>query len=188
MTKHRKSRHRIPVLVATEPVIDDAYQAEIDQSIARLEAKYRKAKKALAAAELKAERARVHADNLARKQADAQLVAENRLRNEQRLSEFIERIKDAAKNSRVTQARADLERRRREAVDERNAETVRRKTEAKMAREREALIKKQRDVIRAYEGEVFERRRELNEIKLLMMPTNYAGRDHRKGGARHVSG
>ena len=64
--KPKQSRHRVPVLAVAEAVIDDDYQTEIDQSQSRLEARDRKAEKALAAAEVKAERSRIHAENLAR--------------------------------------------------------------------------------------------------------------------------
>ena len=187
--KPKQSRHRVPVLAVAEAIIDDDYQTEIDQSQSRLEARYRKAEKALAAAEVKAERSRIHAENLARKQADAAAIAANRLENELRLTENIERIKEAAKNSRVAEARAELERKHQEAVAKRNAETAARKEEAKNAREREELIRRSRSAIRTLEDEVFERRRELNEIKLLMMPGHYAGRNHRgTSTARHTAG
>jgi len=188
MSKPRKSRHRIPVLAVVEAVIDDVYQAEIDQSQSRLEARYRKAEKALAAAEIKAQRSRVQAENLARKQAEAAAIAANRLENERRLNENIERIKEAAKNSRVAEARAELERKHEQAVLKRNAETTARKLEAKQAREREELIRRSRSAVRTLEDEVFERRRELHEIKLLMMPSSYAGSNHRGRTIRHTAG
>lgn len=186
--KPKQSRHRVPVLAVSEAVIDDDYQTEIDQSQSRLEARYRKAEKALAAAEIKAERHRIHTENLARKQAQAAEIAANRLENELRLTENILRIKEAAKNSRVAEARAELERKHQEAVTKRNAETLARKAEAKQAREREQLIRRSRSVIRTLEDEVSERRRELHEIKLLMMPGSYAGSDHRGHTIRHTAG
>lgn len=186
--KPKQSRHRVPVLAVVEAVIDDVYQAEIDQSQSRLEARYRKAEKALAAAEIKAERTRVQAESLARKQAEAAAIAANRLENERRLNANIERIKEAAKNSRVAEARAELERKHQEAVFKRNAETASRKLEAKQARDREQLIRRSRSAIRTLEDEVFERRRELHQIKLLMMPGSYAGSNHRGHTIRHTAG
>lgn len=58
--KPKKSRHRIPpeALVIRSDPIDERYQAEIDVSITRLERRYRRAQKALEAAERRAERAR----------------------------------------------------------------------------------------------------------------------------------
>jgi hypothetical protein len=186
--KPKHSRHRVPVLAVMEAIIDDGYQAEIDQSQSRLEARYRKAEKALAAAELKAERNRTQAESLARKQAESAVIAANRLANERRLTENIERIKQAARNSRVAEARAELERKHKDAVSKRNAETEARKLEAKQAREREELIRRSRLAVRTLEDEVFERRRELHEIKLLMMPGSYAGSNHRGRSIRHTAG
>lgn len=186
--KPRQSRHRIPRLELKSDPITPEYQAEVDRSVAKLEARYRKAQKALEVAEARAERARAQAEALARKQAEAEAVAANRLANEQRLGEFIARIKEAAKNARVAEARAALERQQAEAVAKRNAETARRREEAKAARERQALIAKSRAAITSLESEVAERRRELREIELLMMPGHYAGRDHRKHTAQHTAG
>jgi hypothetical protein len=188
MAKARASRHRVPLLQMKSDPITPEYQAEVDQSMARLEARYLRAEKALAAAELKAERARIHAENLARKQAEADAVAANRLENERQLSTFIEQIREAAKNSRLTSARAKLERQHSEAVAKRNVETARRKAEAKATRERRELIAKSRNAIQTLESETAERRRELREIQRLMMPGNYAGRVHRGTAARHTHG
>jgi predicted nucleic acid-binding Zn-ribbon protein len=86
--------------------IDAAYQAEIDRSMARLEARYRKAQKALKSAEERAQRVRT--------------------------------------------------------------------ATGKPTPRLDALVEA--------------RRRELREIELLMMPGNYAGREHRKRTAKHHSG
>jgi hypothetical protein len=58
--KPKRSRHRIPAcaLQPKSDPVDERYQAEIDASITKLEARYRKAEKALAAAERRAEAAR----------------------------------------------------------------------------------------------------------------------------------
>jgi len=187
--KPKQSRHRIPILELKADPINEQYQAEIEQSVARLEARYRKAEKALEAAEVKADRARVHAENLARKQAEAEAIAVNRLENERRLSENIDRIKDAAKNARVAEARAELERQQREVTEKRNTETARRREDAKAARDRQELIAKSRIAIRSFESEVAERRRELREIELLMRPGNHASASHRgTGSVRHTHG
>jgi len=189
--KPTRSRHRIPAIAfspkESEP-IDERYQAEIDASMARLERMYRSAQKALESAERRAERARVHAENLSRKQESARLVAERRAAEESRLSEYLGRIKDAARNARLGEARAAQERKQEEVLAERNTVTALRKAEARESRERERLLMK----VRAESGElkklVEERRRELREIERLMMPTGYAGRDHRAFTARHTSG
>lgn len=188
MSKKIKSRHRIPALTLKSDPITPEYQAEIDRSMERLEARYRKAQKALEAAEVKAERARVHADNLARKQSEAEAIAANRLANEKKLSEHIERIKEAARNARVAEARAEMQRRQEEVIVKRNAETARRQAEAKETRERQRLIAQSQHTIRRLEDEVAERRRELRQIERLMMPTNYAGRAHRQFTAQHTAG
>jgi hypothetical protein len=185
--KPKVSRHRVPALAMTSDLVDADYQSEVDSSIDKLERRYQKAQKALEAAEAKAERARIHAQQLAEKQRDAELVAANRLANESQLSEYIDRIKIAAKESRVAEAREQLERKHRDAVARRNAETVKRKTEAKALREREHLIRQSKSTYAALERAVAERRREVREIELLMMPGNYAGRDHRKRGAQHYT-
>jgi chromosome segregation ATPase len=186
--KPQKSRHRVPLLEVKCDPIDEQYQAEIDQSIARLEARYRKVERALAEAEIKAERSRVQAEKLARKQAQAEAIAANRLENERKLSEHIACIKEAAKNARLAEARAKLERQQREVIQKRNAETARRRAEAKEIRERHELLAKSRSSVRLLEAEVAERRRELKQIELLMMPGNYAGRIHRSRSAQHQSG
>lgn len=57
MTKQRKSRHRVPTLRMQSEPIDARYQIEVDMSTNRLERRYRRAQKALAAAEARAEHA-----------------------------------------------------------------------------------------------------------------------------------
>lgn len=189
--KPTRSRHRIPAIAYSpkdsEP-IDERYQAEIDASMARLERMHRRAQKALDAAERRAERARVHAENLARNQEAARLVAEKRAAEEVRLSEYLGRIKDAARNARLAESRAEQERKQAEVLSKRNAVTALRKAEARESRERERLLTKARAESGELEKLVEERRRELREIELLMMPTGYAGRDHRAFTARHTSG
>jgi membrane protein involved in colicin uptake len=185
--KPRQSRHRVPPLTMVSDGVDDDYQAEVDASVARLEARYRKAEKALAAAEDKAERKRLVAEALAEKHRQAEAAAAHRAEEESRLTEYIERIKEAAKNSRVAEARAELERKHREAVERRNAQTAQRKTEAKAVRDFEKQIAAARASSVSLQGAVVERRRELREIELLMMPGNYSGRDHRKRAGQHFS-
>ncbi|QZT61292.1 hypothetical protein [Mycolicibacterium austroafricanum] len=165
------------------------YQAEVDASMERLRRRYEKAEKAARDADLKAQRAAQHAENLARKQTQAEAVAANRLAEEKRLSEYIEQIRLAAKEARVTEARIKLERQRDEAIARRNAETARRKAEARAAREQARLVAKARERQAALEEISADRRRELREIELLMMPGNYAGGAHRgRLTAQHNSG
>jgi hypothetical protein len=58
MTKVRKSRHRVPILAAPESaLISGRYQVEVDMSTQRLERRYRKAQRALEAAEKRAAKA-----------------------------------------------------------------------------------------------------------------------------------
>lgn len=58
--KPHKSRHRVPVLPDPESaILDERYQREVDYSTSRLQRVYRKAASALAAAEKRAEKARV---------------------------------------------------------------------------------------------------------------------------------
>jgi hypothetical protein len=115
--KPNRSRHRIPLCAyaVRSDSVEDRYQAEVDSSTARLERRYRKAAKALEAAEHRADRARV-------------LAAAN--------------IKDRKARRRHVQLVELVE----------------------------------------------ERRRELRQIELLMMPTPYNGRDSRRRGARHETG
>lgn len=187
----RQSRHRIPDCALTpksEP-IDDHYQAEIDASIEHLERRYRKAQKALEAAEAKAERSRQHAERLAQQQVEADRIAVHRAAEEQRANEYVARIKDAAKNARIASAKAELDRQHQAAIIRRNLATAQRKADAKQRLEREQLIRSARNRVVAMEAEVHERRREFREIERLMMPGNYAGRNHRgTGTARHNSG
>ena len=56
--KPKHSRHRVPVLAMTSDPISERYQIEVNISTNRLEQRYRKAVKALEAAERRAERAR----------------------------------------------------------------------------------------------------------------------------------
>lgn len=186
--KPRRSRHRVPILEMRSDPITPEYQAEIDQSVARLERRYRKAEAALQAAERRAEHRRRHIETLAIKQAEAQRIAEHRASEESRLSEYIERIKQAAINSRLASARAEQERKRAEVTAKRDAVTALRKQEAKAAREREQEIARSRSQLELLDAEVGERRRELREIERLMMPGNYAGRSHRAVTARHTHG
>lgn len=186
--KPKRSRHRVPTTtVIVSDYVEPEYQAEVDSSMERLERRFRKAQKALQVAEAKAERARVHAEHLAAQQAEAERVAANRIANEQQLSEHLERIKAAAKESRVAEARAALERKQRDVTARRNAESAKRREEARATRERQELIRRSRSTFASLEGEVAERRRELRSIELLMMPDNYAGREHRKRGAQHYT-
>lgn len=183
--KPKQSRHRVPTLTVTSDEITPEYQAEVDASMDRLARRYAKAQKALEEAEAKAERARVQAEALAEKQVEAERVAQHRAEEEARLSEYIERIKLAAKDARVSEAREDLERKRREATERRNAATAQRKAELKAARVRREQIAHSRSTFSRLENEVAERRRELREIERLMMPGNYAGRNHRGTGQPH---
>ena len=187
--KPKHSRHRVPVLTMASDLITEDYQSQIDASMARLESRYHKADKALRFAEVKAERARIHAENLARKQVEAAMINANRLANEQALSENIARIREAAKNARVASARAELECQQREATAKRDALAAQREADAKAVRQRETLIARSRASFRTLDDEVAERRRELREITALMMPGSYAGRIHRgTKGARHTHG
>jgi len=187
--KPKQSRHRVPTLSMTSDPVTAEYQAEVDLSMERLTKRYAKAQRALAAAEQRAERARKQAEDLERRQAEAAAVAENRAAEEARLSEYIERIKDAAKNARVAEARADLERKQKDAIARRNAETARRKADAALARDRREQIRLHRNAFNRFEGIAAEHRREVREIERLMMPGNYAGSSHRgTGQARHNSG
>jgi hypothetical protein len=189
--KPKRSRHRIPLCALeprSEPVTPE-YQAEVDASMDRLERRYRKAQKALEAAEARAERARVHAAELERKQQEQERVATNRAAEEQRANEYIERIKDAAKNARVAEARARLEAKHRSAVAQRDAATAQRKADGQERVQRAQAILAARTKFSSLEIEVAQRRRELHEIELLMMPGNYAGRDHRgRGAPKHTAG
>lgn len=187
--KPRQSRHRVPALAMASETVTPEYQAEVNASMEKLERRYAKAKKALAAAEAKAERAREQAERLAAKQEESARVAANQAAEEARLSDYLERIKVAAKHARVAEARRDLDRQHREAVAQRNASTARRKAEAKAIREREQLIARSRNDFSRLESDVIDRRREVREIEHLMMPGNYAGRNHRgTGTAYHNSG
>lgn len=187
--KPKPSRHRVPPITVKSDPVTAEYQAEVDASMERLRRRYEKAEKAARDADLKAQRAAQHAENLARKQTQAEAVAANRLAEEKRLSEYIEQIRLAAKEARVTEARIKLERQRDEAIARRNAETERRKAEARTAREQARLVAKARERQAMLEEISAERQRELREIELLMMPGNYAGRRHRgRPTAQHNSG
>lgn len=185
----KRSRHRIPdcALQPKSEPITERYQAEIDASTARLEQRYRKAEKALAAAEAKAERVRQHIERLAAQQEQATRVAEHRAAEQQRALEYIDRIKAAAQHSRDTAARAELERRHRDAIARRNTATALRKAEAKAAREREQQIRLRRRDYDTLLLTVEDRRRELAEIERLMQIDGY-GRDSRRRHIRHEAG
>ena len=146
---------------------------------------YRNAQKALEAAEHRAERTRAHADNLARKHAEAARVAEQRAAEESRLSRYLVRIRDAARHA---AGESGAEREYADAVAKRNAVTALRKAEVRDARELDRALSK----LCAESAElvvlVEERRRELREIELLMMPASYAGRERRAFKARHTAG
>lgn len=78
-----KSRHRVPTLTAMpEPVISERYQTEIDMSTQRLERRYRKAQRALEAAEKRAARAWAdvvkNARGAKRRHSDLQALVEER--------------------------------------------------------------------------------------------------------------
>lgn len=187
--KPRQSRHRVPTLALTPVEITPEYQAEVDASMEKLRKRYERAEKALVQVEAKAARAAEHAANLARKQAEVEAIAANRLAEEQRLNEYIDRIKRAARDARVAEARAELERKRDAAIVRRNAETARRKEELKAAREHALLVAQSRLRHESLEELADDRRRELREIERLMMPGNYVGREHRgRGAAKHRSG
>src|SRR6516225_3893379 len=151
--KPKQSRHRIPAcaLGLKSVPIDERYQMEVDMSTHRLERAYAKAQKALAAAEARAERAR---------QAMLDAEARRRLREADLLAE------QARQQQTAQHAREDLERARRQAVEE-----ARRRSQEY---DRLLLL-------------VEDRRRELREIEKLMMPEGY-GRDSRLRVARHESG
>lgn len=187
--KPKQSRHRVPTdYVRPADPIDEQYQAEIDRSITRLTKRYAAAEKHLAALEKRAERARIHAEQLADTQARQQIVAANRVENERLLSERIATIKEAAKNQRVEAARAKLLAQHDATVRERNRVTEERKAQAKAARLREEQIRKSRRTFTDLQVEIEERRRELREIERLMMPGSYNNRDSKKGSARHETG
>lgn len=186
--KPKQSRHRVPTITMTSDEVTDDYQAEVDASMERLRRRYDKAQKALLAAEAKAERARIHAEELAAKQAESERIAQNRELEERRLSDRITQIKLAAQESRVAEGKARLEQQRQAAVAERNRQTELRKAEQKAIRDRNAQIALHRNRFRSLESDVHERRREVREIEMLMMPGNYAGRSHRGTGAVHNSG
>ncbi len=179
MSKHpKRSRHRIPdcALQLRSDPIDERYQTEVDMSVNRLEARYRKAAKALAAAEAKAERVRQQIDRLADQQAEAARIAAHRAQEQARLLEYIENIRVAAQQSRVATTRAELDRKHREAIAKRNAATAQRKAEAKAVRRREQQITLARRQHAQLECLVEDRRRELHEIELLMQPEGYGPR------------
>ena len=111
--KPRRSRHRIPAcaLVPRSDPIDERYQAEIDASMARLQQRYRKAQKALAAAERRAEQARCELECAVRQSAAKRarqrydrllLIVEDR-RRELRAIELL--MMPAAYNSRDSKLR-----------------------------------------------------------------------------------
>ncbi|OBB15081.1 hypothetical protein A5761_15190 [Mycolicibacterium setense] len=183
--KPRQSRHRVPTLTVAPDEITPEYQAEIDMSMEKLARRYEKAQKALQAAEAKAERARLRAEELEQKQVAAAELAERRAEEESRANGYVQRIKLAAKESRIESARAEATRKHAEAVARRNAITEQRKAEARATREREQLIARSRSSFAQLESDVAERRRELREIERLMMPGNYAGRSHRGTGQPH---
>lgn len=186
--KPKQSRHRVPTITMTSDEVTDDYQAEVDASMERLRRRYVRAQKALAYSEAKADRARMQAEQLEQRQQEAARIQANRRAEEQRLTEYIERIKTAAKESRVAAAQVELNKKRDEAVARRNAQTAQRKDHAEAMRRREIEIGKARCAMRFHVDETAERRRELREIELLMMPGNYAGRAHRGTGAVHNSG
>lgn len=184
----KRSRHRIPA-IAFAPKdsehVDERYQAEVDAAMSRLERMYRNAQKALEAAERRAERTRTHADNLARKQVEAARVAEQRAAEESRLSGYLMRIRDAARH---TAGESGTEREYADTVAKRNAVTALRKAEARDDRERDRTLSQLCAESAELVELVEERRRELREIELLMMPASYAGREHRAFSARHTAG
>lgn len=187
--KPKRSRHRIPDCafeLRSDP-IDERYQAEIDASTRRLEQRYRKAEQALAKAEAKAERLRIQIDALAEKQREAARIAAHRAQEQQRVVEYIERIRVAAQQSRMDAARAELERKYRDAVARRNAQTAARKAEAKAARQHDQQLILRRREYDQLLLQVQDRRRELHEIELLMQADGYA-RDSRRRRVRHEAG
>lgn len=187
--KPKRSRHRVPTIhvMRSDPVTAE-YQREVDASVARLEARYRKAQKGLAAAELRAQRARDEAQRLTEKQAEARRVAEHRLAEEQRLTEYIEQIRAAAQRARVASARAALERQQQAVTAQRNAATEARRQAARAVRDRNEVIARHRTTIATLDADIAERRRELREIERLMMPDHYNNRDSRRRTAQHQAG
>lgn len=187
--RQKRTRHRIPAValeLKSDP-IDERYWAEVEASTSRLERQYRKATKALAAAEAKAERKRLHIERLVEQQREAARIAERRAAEEQRLLEYIQRIKIAAQESRINAARAEIERQRSDAIARQKAQAAARKTAARVVREREQLIIQQRREQDALLLTVENRRRELHEIERLMQAEGY-GRDSKRRLARHESG
>lgn len=190
--KPKQSRHRIPGFVleqamAPEPV-DDRYQAEVDASMARLQRQFEKAQKAHAAALVKQERLQAQTNALAEKKAAQEQIAARRASEELRLTEYMRRIKEAAKTSRVEQARAQHELNYQEFLERRNQQTAQRQAALKAAREHERELVIARNSLRAATENLAERHRELKEIERLMMPGNYAGRVHRSSPAQHWAG
>ena len=187
--KPKRSRHRVPTLAMASDEVTTEYQSEVDASMERLRKRYEKTQKALTQSEEKAERARLRQRALLEKQLQVALINAHRHAEEARLGEYIETIKEAAKRARVAAAQDDLERKRADAVQRRDALTELRRAEAKSMRQREVEIKKVKVSLDGYTNESQERRRELREIENLMMPGNYAGRNHRgTSQARHNSG
>ena len=187
--KPKRSRHRVPTLAMASDEVTTEYQGEVDASMERLRRRYEKAQKALAQSEEKAERARRQSERLALKQVEVARVNAQRHAEEARLGEYIERIKEAAKAARVAAAQIELNRKRDDAIRRRNALTELRRAEAKAMRQREVEIGKAKVAVHIHSDQAQERRRELQEIERLMMPGNYAGRNHRGNGqARHNSG
>ncbi|GAC1374254.1 MAG: hypothetical protein NVSMB4_01550 [Acidimicrobiales bacterium] len=90
MTKHRASRHRIPVerLTYTADEVSDRYQAEVDSSVTRLSRRYEAARKHLATAEAKRARLLAQPATKAHELADLGALIEQR-RSELRAIELL---------------------------------------------------------------------------------------------------
>lgn len=101
--KPTRSRHRVPTIteIRSDP-IDDRYQREVDHSVAKLEQRYRRAQKALDAAERRAERARTQRRPIKASVADLERAVEDRRRE---LREIEALMMPAAYNNRDSRRR-----------------------------------------------------------------------------------
>lgn len=187
--KPKKSRHRQFVqsrLIADE--ITPEYQAEIDRSMSNLTARYEREQKKLAKAEQKRQR-------IERQQQDAQAKAEaaeaavaRQLDEERRLGERLETIRLAAQRARVESARREQQKRREEVESARRVSQLHRRSQQRLAKEERERLARSRIALTSVDRDIAEHRRELDEIRRLMMPGNYAGREHRgTKSIRHTS-
>lgn len=180
MSRPKRSRHRVPVdQLMKSATLTDEYAAEVNAATDALTRRWEKAQKRVAAAEARREKV------AARLAVEANRGAERRER---------ERLAEQAELDRLTE-RVEAARLIHDAsLEHLEAERHRAETRARLSREerhREARIvaERQHDALAALQAEIDRAESEVLDIARLMMPGNYAGREHRgtKARAKHRS-